>query len=460
MTDAIIRGASVLVTDWREEPLLDAWMLVADGGVVAVGAGSAPEAGESIDARGMVVVPGFVAAHHHLYQGISRGVHAPGSLIDWLEVHYRAWADMSANDVRLGATVSLSMALLGGCTTVAGFEYLHPPGEDFVTPVVNAADDIGIRLAYVRGCAPRLEGEIRDRLGAAGCDISRLVEPEDEALRRTAEVLARPKGERLRWAAGPTTPVIDDDGDFHRALDAVAREAGTSLHTHFHPIPGTCRVGESAFEMAERVGLVRAGNWLAHGSRLTTADVAAFGRHGVGVVHNPSCSVLLGYPTPPLPEWMAVNDAVAVSVDGAASNDRGGMLAEAQLAWQLQQARSALLPSPQANCPPSMALDAATRGGAAAIGWQGLGTLTPGSKADFAMWSIDDLEFGGAPLSARSTPEWLLLRCYSGSSARQVFVGGVPAVTDGRIVGMNVASVAHDAQIAASRLYGTGKEDT
>lgn len=454
MGDLVVHGASVLVTDWREAPILDGWMLVVDGEVVSTGRGPAPSADESVDARGTVVVPGFVAAHHHLYQGISRGVHAPGDLIDWLEVHYQAWSRMSAEDTRLGATVSMTLALLGGCTTVAGFEYLHPPDEDFVTPVVDAASRIGIRLVYVRGCAPRLEGPVRQRLIDRGCDLSRLVESEDDALSRTAEVLARPTHERLRWAAGPTTPVIDDDGDFHRALDALASQAGTSLHTHFHPIPGTSHEGESAFEMAERVGLVRPGNWLAHGSRLTATDVAKFGNRGVGVVHNPSCSVLLGYPTPPFFDWMAGNDRVAISVDGAASNDRGGMLAEAQLAWQLQQARAALQSSPSTAGTPAMILDAATRGGAQAIGWRGLGVLAPGSKADFAMWRIDDMDFAGSPASSLSTPDWLLMRCYSGGAAQHVFVNGTSVVVDGEVLAVDATRVASEACNAATDLYG------
>ncbi|HAN70583.1 MAG TPA: hypothetical protein DCQ36_03210 [Actinobacteria bacterium] len=454
MAELVIHHASALVTDWREPALRDGWLLIADGLVRGSGTGAPPAAGESLNASGLVVMPGFVAAHHHLYQGVSRGVHAPGGLIDWLDVHYRAWARMTAEDVGTGALVSSALAALGGCTTIAGFEYLHPAGEDFVSPVVDAVDAMGLRLLYVRGCAPRLEGPLVQRLEKDGVDVSRLVETESLALQRTAEVLARPTHDRLRWAAGPTTPVVDDGGSFNRALDQVAQEAGTSLHTHFHPIPGTVLEGESAFEMAERVGLVRAGNWLAHGSRLAAADVARFGSHQMGVVHNPSCSALLGYPTPPLVEWMSGNDRVAVSVDGAASNDRGGMLAETQLAWHMQRARFGIAADGNATCTPRMVLDAATRGAARAINWDGLGVLSPGSQADIAAWSIRDVGFAGSPQSALTDLEWLLFRCYSGQNAQHVFVGGEPVVLEGRLVGADLDSLVQKANQAATRLYG------
>lgn len=454
LADLVVTGATALVVDWRESAQRDAWLLIADGRVQATGTGSPPLASTSVDASGMLLTPGFVAAHHHLYQGISRGVHAPGGLIDWLDVHYRAWARMSAEDVGLGALLSTSMALLGGCTTVAGFEYLHPPDEDFVTPVVDAAQSVGIRLLYVRGCAPRLEGPLRDRLETQGVAIDRLVEPEDVALERTEHTLSRATGEHLRWATGPTTPVVDDGGAFHRALDEVAIRQNTWMHTHFHPIPGTCNEGESGFEMAQRVGLVRHGNWLAHGSRLTSADVAQFGQHGMGIVHNPSCSVLLNYPTPPLAEWMRGNDRIAVSVDGAASNDRGGMLAEAQLAWQLQRAGDALGAGSGFAVNPAALLDAATRGGASAINWAGLGTLAPGNAADFALWDLTDIGFAGTPRSAADVPDWLVARCYSGAPATHVFVAGQPVVVDGSIPAISLTELAEQSREAATRLYG------
>ena len=452
MSDLVLHGASALVTDWRNPPLVDGWLLVADGKVQATGSGLPPKSSDSIDVSNMIVVPGFVAAHHHLYQGIARGVHVEGGLIDWLDVHYRAWSQMTADDIRVGTVVSASLAALGGCTTVAGFEYVHPPSEDFVTPVVESVGQVGIRLLYVRGCAPRLEGPLGERLANQGVDVSRLVEQESVALSRTAEVLARPTHERLRWAAGPTTPVVDDDGDFHRALDEIAQRAGTWLHTHFHPIPGTCASGESAFDMAARVGLVREGNWLAHGSRLTSEDVARFGRSGMGIVHNPSCSALLGYPTPPLAQWMAGNDRIAISVDGAASNDRGGMLAETQLAWQMQRARFGA--EDGAGCRPESILDAATRGAARAISWEGLGTLTVGSAADIAAWSLDDLGFAGSPASAQAALQWLLFRCFAGANASHVLVGGDPVVVDGRLVHVETQQLIQQSRHTATRLYG------
>lgn len=49
--------------------LHDAWVLIEDGVIAAVGTGKAPEAEERIDAEGKLVTPGLVDAHTHLIFG-------------------------------------------------------------------------------------------------------------------------------------------------------------------------------------------------------------------------------------------------------------------------------------------------------------------------------------------------------------------------------------------------------
>src|SRR5690606_27165237 len=161
-------------------------------------------------------------------------------------------------------------------------------------------------------------------------------EPEDVALRRTRELVTTPPTPRLRWGCGPTTPVGDDGGEFQRALNAIADAAGVPVHCHFHPL--TPVPDGDAHALAVRLGLVRRGNWLAHGSRLGVDDVGRLGADGVGVVHCPSASLLLGYRLPDLVGWRDASDRIAVGVDGAASNDRGSLLGEAQLAFYTQRA--------------------------------------------------------------------------------------------------------------------------
>lgn len=450
MVDLVVE-AETIVRAWGEAPVDHGWIAVSDGRIQAIGSGVAPRAGVHLEAQRGLAIPGFVNAHHHLFQGASRGVPANGGLLEWLAVHYQAWARMTEQDVEAAATLSLALLALGGCSTVAAFEYVHPAHADFVAPVVRAAERVGLRLLYVRGSAPRLEGNLATRLAGMGVDIDRLVEPEERALGATAEVIARPSSDRLRWACGPTTPVLDDEGAFHSALSELADRHGVGIHTHFHPLDGTRRQGEDAVDAAARLGLLRRGNWFAHGSRLSSADVARLGAAGVGVVHAPSCSVLLGYPIPDLAEWSAASERVAIAVDGSASNDRGSSLLEAQLAWQLQRAQAGTRGTALA---PSAIMALATAGGARAIGWSGHGRLEVGAPADIAVIETAGLEYAGVPAIARADPATMLFRTHAGGPVKHLVVGDRVVVRDGELVGVDAVAVAADASDVATRLYG------
>lgn len=447
MADLVVLHASALIPSWDSTPLGDGWLAVGDGRVIAMGSGEAPRGVLELDARGCLVLPGLVCAHHHLFQGASRGIETPGGLGDWLFLHYQAWATMTAEDVAAAARLSLAQLALGGCTAVATFEYLHPPGEDFVSPVLEAAADVGLRLLYVRGCAPRLESIVADRLARSGADLTRLIEPEERALANTRAALSRPTSDRLRWGCGPTTPLFDDGGEFQRELTRIADEHGAPIHTHFHPLAGTKADGETAVGFARRIGLLRRGNWFAHGSRLANADVAGLGEAGVGIVHCPSCSTVLGYPIPDLTAWRAANDRVCVAVDGAASNDRGSMLAESQLAWLLQRARGS-------GDPPSPAaiLEMVTTSPARAIGWPELGSLEVGHPADFAVLDLSEVGMAGA-VNAPGQALHRFFRTYDGHLVRDLVVGGEVVVADGHLVGTDVGAIVHAANAATARLY-------
>jgi 8-oxoguanine deaminase len=91
------------------------------------------------------------------------------------------------------------------------------------------------------------------------------------------------------------------------------------------------------------------------------------------------------------------------------------------------------------------ALRLGTRGGAAVLGRDDLGSLEPGKCADFAVWSLDGLEFGGAddPLAA--------LVLSGPHRADRVYVGGEPAVMDGELARADEREIAAAHRVQAAR---------
>jgi cytosine/adenosine deaminase-related metal-dependent hydrolase len=83
--------------------------------------------------------------------------------------------------------------------------------------------------------------------------------------------------------------------------------------------------------------------------------------------------------------------SVGLGVDGSASNERGDLGLEVKQALLVARGRD----GPGALTARE-ALRLGTRGGAAVLGREDLGSLEPGRSADLAVWRTDGLELGGA----------------------------------------------------------------
>jgi cytosine/adenosine deaminase-related metal-dependent hydrolase len=91
------------------------------------------------------------------------------------------------------------------------------------------------------------------------------------------------------------------------------------------------------------------------------------------------------------------------------------------------------------------ALRLATRGGAAVLGRDDIGELSPGKCADLAVWRTDGLELGGAedPVAAL---------VFSGPHrVDRLYVGGEPVVRGGALVRADEAEIARAHRIQARR---------
>ena len=131
---------------------------------------------------------------------------------------------------------------------------------------------------------------------------------------------------------------------------------------------------------------------------------------------------------------------IGLGVDGSASNERGDLFLEVKQALLLARARG----GPKALTVRD-ALRLGTRGGAAVLGRDDIGELSPGKRADFAVWRIDGLELGGA-----SDPVAGLV--FAGPHrVDRLYVGGEEVVRDGHLVRADEHELALDQRRQAQR---------
>jgi cytosine/adenosine deaminase-related metal-dependent hydrolase len=444
----LIVRAGLLVTGTGSE-ISGGWLRSRDGMVVELGSGD-PPAGETLDLRSCVAVPGLVNSHDHLYQWATRGYAADQGLFGWLTELYPVWTRMDGETVRAAARAAIGRLLLSGSTLTTDHHYVFPPGRPGIfEALVESATELGIRFHPCRGSMSlgRSQG---------GLPPDEIVESEEAILADTERLAARyhdPKpGSMCRLAVAPCSP-FSVTPELMRESAALARRLGLRLHTHLAETvdeDAFCvqKFGRRPLELLEDLGWVAADVWVAHGVHFNAAEVRRLAAARMGVAHCPSSNMRLGSGACPVAELVAAGAPVGLGVDGAASNEDYHLAGEVRQALLLARLRASLLGDARA----AAALDArtawklATAGGAACLGREDCGTLEVGKCADVALYRIDDLGHSGMgdPLEA--------LALAPPARAEAVVVNGKVVVREGRLLTANEDELARDLGRVTRRL--------
>jgi cytosine/adenosine deaminase-related metal-dependent hydrolase len=430
----LFANAYVVVMDDAGTEHNSGWVLLEDGVVREVGGGPEPEADEREDLAGALVTPGLVNTHHHLYQTLTRARAQEADLFTWLRALYPVWARLDADDEYAAARAGLAELALSGCATVFDHHYVFPHGAgDLVEAEMTAARELGVRLIPSRGSMD---------LGASdgGLPPDGLVEELDEVLAETERLAAR----YPELVVAPCSP-FSVTGRLMTESAELARRLGLTLHTHLAETveeEAYCRelYGCRPVDYLERLGWLDGDVWCAHCVHLDVGDIARFGRTGVGVAHCPTSNLRLGAGVAPVRALLDAGARVGLGVDGSASNERGDLFLEIKQALLVARGRG----GPEALTARE-ALRLGTRGGAAVLKRDDLGSLEPGRSADLAVWRTDGLELGGAddPVAAL---------VFSGPHrVDRLLVRGEDVVREGRLVRGDEEEIAREHRRVAAR---------
>ena len=150
----VLEGCYVATADTAGSEFASGHLAFDGERITAVGAGPAPDlpGAERIDGRGLLVTPGLVNVHHHLYQWITRGYAIDDTLFGWLTTLYPVWARLDAELVHDSAAANLAWMALTGTTTSTDHHYVFPTGAgDLLEAEITAAQRVGLRFHPTRG---------------------------------------------------------------------------------------------------------------------------------------------------------------------------------------------------------------------------------------------------------------------------------------------------------------------
>ena len=458
MTTLLIKNIEILVTmDDQRQELQHTNLFIKDGFIQAIGAltDMPAKADQEIDLSGHIVFPGLVNTHHHFYQTLTRVVPKAqnANLFNWLVTLYPIWARMTPDDIRISTQTALAELALSGCTTASDHLYLFPNGSR-LDDEIHAAAEVGLRLHASRGSMSLGES-------AGGLPPNSVVDSEEHILadsQRLIETYHDPSpGSMVQIVLAPCSP-FSVTGELMRQSALLAREYGVHLHTHLAETQDEedfCleKFGHRPVAYMQEVGWIGEDVWFAHSVHVNDAEIQLYADTGCGVAHCPGSNMRLASGIAPILHMLGRGVKVGLGVDGSSSNDSSHLLGEARLAMLLARLNAGLGGASRSgeDAPPLMsarqALEIATRGGAAVLGREDIGSLEVGKCADLFAINLNRLDYAGA----LHDPVAAALFC-APQKVNVTIVGGKFIVKDGELVTIDVPDLVKKHNQAAKRL--------
>lgn len=398
----------------------NAWLLLEDGRVAAVGDGSPPEGLEverRVDLAGARVVPGFVNAHTHLYSALAPRLKWPAKRpAEFLGILEQIWwkldRALDERSLRVSARLGLVEALRHGVTTVVDHHSSPEIHEGALDIIAEEARRLGLKVAVAI--------ELTDRNGEDCLDDTL-----DENL-RALQVYDDAEDVAALFGMHASFTVSEETLD--KVLEVLPFETPFHLHCAEAEIDQkhAAKLGyESVVDRLGVMGLLRPGTLLAHGVHLQPGDAALIREMGAYLVHCPQSNAHNRVGTADVGALLGEGVKVGLGTDGFLS----GMLTEAQFARDTGVSHGTLTP---ARVGELLFLHNASI--VSSVFGRALGRLELGEDADFAV-----LE----PTSHLLDPAARVLRVVS--RGRTVY-------ENGQVLDLDLAELHAEADAEAKRL--------
>jgi len=459
----VIAGARVLTPDALSAPYAD--LLIEGDTILAVlPPGSAMEDAQRFEATDRLIIPGLVNGHTHGHGGLAKGSGDKWDLS--LLLTHGGWISGGrvAQDKWLSTALNAVENLKKGCTAVYDLPVEIPvPTVDGLDAMAEAYAAVGLRAVLAPMVADLTFFQATPGL------IEALPEPfrtRAEAIRAapaqaTIDAIAgaakawRHESSGITMGCAPTIPLHGTD-EFLRACRKLAFDYDLPMQSHvgesrYQAAGGEIRYnGATLLEHMDSLGLV--GPWfsVAHGVWLTEGDLALLAERGGGLSHNPGANMRLASGIAPVRRAIRAGVKVGIGTDGSSSSDNQNMFE----AMRLSAFASRLWEDAEEDewLGTAETVRLATQGSSKLLGLEG-GTIEAGKPADLVLLDLGHINW--MPFNDAANQ---LVWTEDGSAVVDVMIGGAWRLRDRKVLGLDEAKLARDANAAAERLRGVNAD--
>jgi cytosine/adenosine deaminase-related metal-dependent hydrolase len=437
MTKTLIRSATIVTMD-REIGILPVGdLLFEDDKIVSVASKIEADDAEIIDGRDMIVIPGLINAHIHMWQTTIRGFG-----VNWtgIEHHLHMQTDIvpiyTPDDMKIAEYFGALNLLNGGTTSV--YEWCHGNRTpDHSDAAIEGLQNSDIRSIFIHGTIKTLprEGEKH---------FSQIPHPREEAVRL-----------RKRFGSndGKVMLALGILGPDYSPLEICRQDFGLATEldlwssAHVSGKPGKLAGG---YLTLIKEGLLTPKHNVVHANSMSDEELKALIEAGCSVTATSQTEVNGGWKEPLIRRVKELGGTPSIGNDSETSSSadmmevmRWSMVLQ-RLFSNMERAKKLDKEPPAAtnavfrgmDRPPRLtpstydALEWATMGNARAFGLDHrIGSLTPGKQADITM-----IRRTGFNLAPAIDPVDAVVSFANPSNVDTVFVAGKLAKSDGLLV--------------------------
>ena len=427
----LIKGGIVLSLDPGIGEFATGDVLIEDDRIAAVGPALAAGDAEVIDASGMIVMPGFVDSHRHIWEGLLRNIGTDIPLegrTSYISFVLRTLAPAyRPEDAYAGNLVSALGAIDAGITTLLDWSHIQasPAHTD---AVVQALEDSGLRAVFAYGFP--WWGKWEER--------------QPSWFVRAATEHFSSKDQKLTLALAAPGPEFVD---FEVARDhwKLARETDARITAHVGV--GTYGQDAKVQEMGE-AGLLGPDTTYIHCTTLNDVEIQMIVDTGGTVSLATPVEMMMGHGMPPIQKFLnrGLNPSLSVDVE---TNVPADMFTQMRSVIALQHALAN--EAGLAGITMRDVLTYATMEGARANGLEDrVGSLTVGKQADVIMLRTDRIN-----VTPINDPVAAVVAGMDTSNVDSVFVAGHAMKRGGRLLHVDWPAVKR--MVSESRDYVVDK---
>jgi 5-methylthioadenosine/S-adenosylhomocysteine deaminase len=422
-TDFVIRGAYVLSMDPVIGDVSGGDVHVRNGQIIAVGRNLSAPGATIIDGRGMIVMPGLVETHFHMWNSLARSLSGNSAPVGYFPTIVKWGQAMTPGDMYQGARLSAVEALYSGIT------HVHDWCHNVKVPAdaradIRAMHEVGIRgrfsYGYYQGQPPTESMNLAD-LAALNSDWKAY----------SAEgLLSLGVAWRGIAASNNTMDTAVTTNEFQ-----TARRLGLPLTIHSTP------------RNKDQISKLAAGNMLGkdvqvvHATNAPASDIALLASSGSPVSVSPFTELRVGFGVSNVGAFIAGGLTIGFSVDTTALSGNADMFGIMKVVENLEDGRT----QNEFQIAPRRIIEIATIEGARSMQMDDkIGSLKPGKRADIIM--IDTRMINDAPTL---DVEHTIVEAVEPANVDTVIVDGRILKRHGKLTAINATQVAAEATAAA-----------